>query len=341
MAWVVLSFPYESKLTSTQMQNLRDNIAAAFAKDSGSPVLANDYIVEAMLGNLCVGEDNIIADAVVEAKIADGEVTWRKLHDGAVIEAKLGDDAVTELKIDSHAVVQTKIKTSTGEVSETGDFNSATATKTLSGGSYSFYPQVKTGNAAYDVCASITVDTAAGLGYAGTSYAATIRIGRRIGSAPGTVYAENRYVTSSGELFWIYLLREKSTKKITSVWAAPDHPCFGNGGNPKRLPQPFVGVSLDNPDYELLLVNPEKDIVEHINNKIPDIVPDEGSCKGFIENFWDIFDIKDYEVKAKWPEKAVTVGLSNYNGYSNKKTETIKRAIPENNKINIVDLKLK
>lgn len=52
MTWVDLSsaFSFGSKLTSTQMQNLRDNIQAAFNKDSGAPVLANGYIVEAMYG---------------------------------------------------------------------------------------------------------------------------------------------------------------------------------------------------------------------------------------------------------------------------------------------------
>ncbi len=61
MAWVDLSaaFAYGTILTSTQMQNLRDNIAAAFAKDGGAPVLANDYIVLGMMSNASVGDDEI------------------------------------------------------------------------------------------------------------------------------------------------------------------------------------------------------------------------------------------------------------------------------------------
>ena len=53
MAWVDLSaaFGYGTKLTSTQMQNLRDNIAAAFAKDSGAPQLANSYVTNAMVSS--------------------------------------------------------------------------------------------------------------------------------------------------------------------------------------------------------------------------------------------------------------------------------------------------
>lgn len=66
MTWVDLSgaFSYGTKLTSTQMQNLRDNITAAFNKDSGAPTLANDYIVNAMMANDSVGEDEYIAGSV-------------------------------------------------------------------------------------------------------------------------------------------------------------------------------------------------------------------------------------------------------------------------------------
>jgi len=41
------------------MTALRDNVAAAFAKDSGAPVLANDYVVEAMMATASVKHDSI------------------------------------------------------------------------------------------------------------------------------------------------------------------------------------------------------------------------------------------------------------------------------------------
>ena len=49
----------------------------------------------------------------------------------------------------------------------------------------------------------------------------------------------NRYITASGEVFWIFVLRDKITKKIISTWYAPDHPCYGNGGKPKLKPHHF------------------------------------------------------------------------------------------------------
>lgn len=51
MTWTNLSsaFGYGTKLTSANMQQLRDNIAAAFAKDTGAPELATNYIQTAMV----------------------------------------------------------------------------------------------------------------------------------------------------------------------------------------------------------------------------------------------------------------------------------------------------
>ena len=49
--WTDLSaaFGYGTKLTSAQMQQLRDNIQAAFEKASGAPELAASYVKQAML----------------------------------------------------------------------------------------------------------------------------------------------------------------------------------------------------------------------------------------------------------------------------------------------------
>ncbi len=84
MTWVNLStaFAYGTKLTSTQMQNLRDNIAAAFNKDGGAPVLANNYVVEAMINALAVTGAKIGAGAVTEPKLGAGAVTKDKLAAG-------------------------------------------------------------------------------------------------------------------------------------------------------------------------------------------------------------------------------------------------------------------
>lgn len=79
MTWVNLSsvFTYESKLTSTQMQNLRDNLTALANGDSGAPAIqstavASGAIVYAKIGALQVGTVHLIDQNVTLSKIDPG-----------------------------------------------------------------------------------------------------------------------------------------------------------------------------------------------------------------------------------------------------------------------------
>lgn len=86
MAWTDLSaaFAYGSKLTSAQMQNLRDNIAAAFAGDTGAPRLVNGAITSGTIAYTRLaynaGQVNSVAGGGgsyhYECLGADG--TWRR-----------------------------------------------------------------------------------------------------------------------------------------------------------------------------------------------------------------------------------------------------------------------
>ena len=76
MAWVDLSgvFTYGSVLTSTQVQNLRDNLAAAFAQDSGAPTLADEYITSSMIASGEIGRFHLSNACVYSANIGVGEI---------------------------------------------------------------------------------------------------------------------------------------------------------------------------------------------------------------------------------------------------------------------------
>ena len=39
---------------------------------------------------------------------------------------------------------------------------------------------------------------------------------------------------------WIYFLIDKKTKKIVATCAQPDHCCMGYGGDPVKVPHPFI-----------------------------------------------------------------------------------------------------
>jgi len=63
-----------------------------------------------------------------------------------------------------------------------------------------------------------------------------------LGSDYNDLVAQCRYITSSGTEFWIFVLYDKQYHQIMASYAAPDHPCYGNGGDANAVPHPF-------PDY--------------------------------------------------------------------------------------------
>ncbi|MBU1864247.1 MAG: hypothetical protein KKH94_11330 [Candidatus Omnitrophica bacterium] len=138
------------------------------------------------------------------------------------------DLSITEGKIGNAAVSQGKLKTSQGSVSTV---STAGAELTLPGGSYGFYPQVRSAHS------SCTVEAKMANGIYFTSYATNIFL------KPSTVngaYAQQRYVTASGKDPWLFILYDKKEGQIVSTWYAPDHPSYGQGGNEKKVPHPFA-----------------------------------------------------------------------------------------------------
>ena len=187
-----------------------------------------------------------------------------------------------------NSVSQAKLKTSTGEVSHSG------GCVTLPGGEYGFYPLIKA-QVGYNASAQLAY------GFVKTTYTANIYLQGGYGT---TVYAKQRYVTSSGEVFWIFILRDKVTKDIISIWQAPDHPCFGNGGKPLLVPHPFPDY--DETKHEIIVINPSHEEVEAMK-KLGERGEDEPD-KDLLEVIMEEYEI-DEDLKTEWPKKEITVGL--------------------------------
>jgi len=243
-----------------------------------------------------------------------------------------------EVTLADASVTTSKLKTSYGQLS-------GTTQGTITGGQYCFLPQFKrvggTSITAYRASAHVN-----------TSYATTVAMAQVGGATP---WCLTRYVTSSGEVFWVYYLKRLDTGKIIKMSAAPDHPCFGNGNNPYQLTQPF-------PDYDpktglytmydyrdgsvkeqfpakILVVNPPKLAIAKL--ELDAIKEGKGRDRGQI-----LFeDYEPDETKAlNWPKERVTVGLTN--DWSDKwingePTETIKEKIPQPDYLKAYGLKRK
>ena len=146
------------------------------------------------------------------------------------------------------------LKTSLGEV--TISVNSDTIT--LPGGTYGFYPQIKaTGACRFSIC-GVAADASPGSTY-------VTNIGCNLAGGV-TAYAQQRYVTASGQDFWLFLLEDKVTKKIISSYSAPDHPAYGNGGDFNKLPHPFSGY--DPEKHNIYLV--DQDSIKKVKAEVTD-----------------------------------------------------------------------
>ena len=76
MAWTTLTFAYGSLLTSTKMTQLYDNFTAFANKDSGAPVLANSYVVEAMLAASAVSQGKLKTALQQASSTVPANTTW-------------------------------------------------------------------------------------------------------------------------------------------------------------------------------------------------------------------------------------------------------------------------
>jgi len=229
--------------------------------------------------------------------------------------AHTGDvTGATTLTIGAAKVSQSKLKTSTGSVS-VSVYKSLTATSlalTLPGGEYGFYPRIRGDNnsthgstsKAIAQISNVVVAAGADTGYITRIYLTVQNIDNTISDAYYYTYANQRYVTSSGEVFWIFILRDKVTKRIVGMYQAPDHPCFGNGGKPLLVSHPFG--SYDPETQEIIVINPSHEEVEAMKKK-GERGEDEPD-KDLLEVIMEEYEI-DEDSKPVWPTIPVTVGL--------------------------------
>jgi hypothetical protein len=328
-------FGYGAQLTSVQMQNLRDNLAAAFNKDDGAPVLANWYVTSMMVTSHSIGAQHLAAYSVNGEKIGIHAIEANHIGTNTISSWHINASAVTEAKIAAAAVAQAKLKTSTGEVSVTHTVSGyATANRLLPGGEYGFYPQTKIeqtggggGLGLYGLAQLLNSQTES-CGHV-DNYVTTawLRIGGTA-TASKTIWMQQRYVTSSGEVYWIFFLRNKYSKAIVSSWASPDHPCFGNTNDPEKINHPFPEF---NPDvHEIVVINPTTEEVKAIEDMRE--YKNGYAQKGFIETALKYYTIEESST-ARWPAKKVTVGLNQ------EKTAPIKMKIPKPKNITLGRLK--
>ena len=315
MTWEDLGAPIfepNTKLLSEQMRFLRDNIAAAFAKDSGAPVLANDYVVAAMIAN----------DSVTTNKILNGCITTAKLANYSITTDKILAANVTGEKLANNSVATEHLHTSEASVS---NHDTSTGANLIITGQYAHHGRFDCGGLFYARMAN-------GLESVANRYNIWIHI---ITHECTYTYI---YHTSSGEVYWIFYLVERGTHNIMASSYAPDHVSMGTG-KPDLIQHPFADVLSDSTglyivnndirkDVDIIVINPSREEVDHCRAK-QDVDDPLQFNRSFAEVFRSEFEFTTTNLQqTKWPDIPITVGLKNNHDWSDKKpTELIKRIV--------------
>jgi len=297
------------------LNDIAETVEAKVGIDSSEVVTSLDYKVK-NVSSSNPGHKHTLADGATDVTATKDEINTA--CDGSTAKNSHTHGAAG---IEAAAVTQAKLKTSQGSV-----HNSAGGNSTLPGGEYGFYPQVKV--------AAGSGDFNIGGGVASTSYTTNLWF-----SPAGDGYAQQRYVTSSGEAFWIFILRDKITKRIVSIWQAPDHPCMGNGGKPLLMPHPFGNY--DAVKDEIIVINPTNE--EVLEMRVKTIQPEDTPDRDLTEVIAEDYEIDEMS-KPTWPTKEVTVGLPHdwdEAWQMGKLVTPIKKAIPKMGYIQCRKLKLK
>jgi hypothetical protein len=207
------------------------------------------------------------------------------------VRTKIRPLVITDAEIANTAITQAKLKTSSGSLSSSVEtyYNI-----TLPGGEYGFYPQIYGRISHARIQYSDVTDNNI------PNYVTNIALS----SSGGYAYVRQRYVTSSGEVHWIFILRDKATKNIIAMYQAPDHPCFGNGGKPLLAPHPFGNYDPDK--HEIIVINPSNEDVFNMQDAC--IMPEDKPDRDILEVIMENYEIDD-ELKTEWPKKEITVGL--------------------------------
>jgi hypothetical protein len=267
--------------------DIRENFRAL--KDDGI-VYAAGITKSISAGTGLSGGGQLNADRTISHAAHTGDVT-------GTTSLTIAAGAVTETKIGSGAVSQAKLKTSSGNVSVSVSAGGTAYTASLPGGEYGFTLQVKgelNGNLRF---------RGMGVGSLNTSYVTPGAYFESIGDG-AFGYAQQRYVTSSGEIHWVFILRDKTTKNTIAMYQAPDHPCFGNGGKPLLVPHPFG--SYDPDKHEIIVINPSDEDVFNMQDAC--IMSEDKPDRDILEVIMEDYEI-DEDLQTEWPKKEVTVGL--------------------------------
>lgn len=300
--------------------------------DSQSVIVADSQTVTFQSGIDVDVMDRLRTDKIREYNSGSGvTIDGLEIKDGEIANSGIKTGAISEARLATNSVSQAKLKDANDEVSSNV---SAWRQKTFSSaGQFGFYPQIKTSNISCTPKISFAADGTADVGQ---SYATSIWI---YSSGGHTTYARLRYISASGDVWWMFFLVDKKTQKRIGARSGQEHPCYGNGGKPMVLPHPFP--DWDKNTEEIYVCNPSDELLEEIKARIPS-GKDDVADRSILQVVNEDYDL-DFSVEPPWPSKPIVIGFTKDTSELKvgETAEVLKKVIPQPDYIKTCGLKPK
>lgn len=268
----------------------------------------------------------------IRARLVGGEptvdVAGNAYFDDMKVDFRQADATVYNETLRAAAVSQAKLKTSQSTAQfSTGLAGDQSANRILPGGEYGFAHQLQVAFTAGAVLPT------GGWEFPDKQippYGPTqlIKLVTYKATGAGTVTVDEwvRYVTSSGEIYWMFFLRLKDTGYLTGGWECPDHVCFGNGGDPEKLQHPFP--DFDPEKHDIIVIQGPQDATGKYPKWVRDIKAEhKASGRSILTIAREDYDIVT-DTPPAWDERPVTVGLDDDDVYPGKEgVRIIKKSV--------------
>ena len=267
----------------------------------------------------------------IRVRLVGGEptvdVAGNAYFDDMKVDFRQADATVYNETLRDAAVSQAKLKTSQGSIEHTSSvagYNSAP--KVLPGGEYGFAHQLQgSASGASNPTAGWEFPDQRSTPF-GPIQSIKLAVNKVSGLGSVTATMFQRYVTSSGEIYWMFFLRLKATGFITGGWECPDHICFGNGGDPEKLQHPFPDYDPD--EHDIIVIQGPQDAKGRYPQWVYDIKAEhKASGRSILTVAREDYDIITDDPPA-WDSRPVTVGLDDDDVYPGKEgVRIIKKAV--------------
>ena len=271
---------------------------------SGDATIDKDGAIT--IGNDKIDSQHYVAGSIDTEHIAADQIDSQHYVADSIDTEHYAPGSVDQAAIGANAVGQSELKTDSQEDSASlGGLDGNSTVVSMTGSAYGFFGvQVKKGAAGTG-----EVDfTNFKEGTVTTSYEyLDVRFERMTDgdSTASTVYTQQYYVTSSGEVFWYFAMRDKITKEILRCSAGNDHPCFfAESVDPNDTPHPFKRhFNID--EHEIVVAILDKEGRSEIDSII---INNPNKKLSRLQVLNEMFEF-DEDNEVDYPDREITVGL--------------------------------